>query len=100
VQAWTRADEEGHVWTEHRPFSQADYQRYLSWYVPRTRVFLVRSTQDDEIQAGPAGGYPLHSAEQRHELVSQNISVSSVLFSCHNFLISAMDFAGVVSGAW
>ena len=99
VQAWTRADEDRHVWTEHRPFSHVDYQRYLSWYVPRTRVFLVRSTEDEEIQTRPSGGYPLHSAKQRHELVSNNISVSLVVFSCYNFVTSVLDFTGVVSGA-
>jgi len=99
VQAWTQADEEGHVWIEHRPFSSADYQRYLTWYVPRTRVFLVQSTEHEEIQAVPAGGYPLYSAEQRHELVSHHIFFSSVTCSCYNLLTCAFHFAGHVSGA-
>ena len=99
VEGWTHADEEGHVWTEHRPFSPAEYQRYLSWYVPRTRVFLVRSTENEEIHAGPSGGYPFHSAEQRHELVSNNIYITSIVLSCYNFLTSVLDLTGLVSGA-
>ena len=80
--AWEEAAQEGHVWREERPFSTAVYQQYLEWYVPRTRVFLVRrADQEDVPQAvAPTGTYSLHSAEERHAVVSVTTTTSHFSF--------------------
>ena len=72
VAAWAQADQEGHVWREERPFNASFFRQYLEWYVPRTRVLLVhRAEQEDIPQAvAPTGAYSLHSAEERHGVVS------------------------------
>jgi hypothetical protein len=68
VAAWAQADQVGHVWREERPFNASFFQLYLQWYVPRTRVFLVRRAEQEDIPqaVAPTGTYSLHSVEERH----------------------------------
>jgi hypothetical protein len=63
------------VWTEMRPFDARLLRLYLEWYVPRTRVFLIRRVEEDIPQAvAPTGVYPLHADEERHAAVSATLS--------------------------
>ena len=54
-----------------RPFDARLLRQYLEWYVPRTRVFLIRRADEDIPQVvTPTGVYPLHADEERHAAVS------------------------------
>ena len=82
MEAWAHADEEGHVWREERAFSAPQFQQYLDWYVRRTRVFLVRRPEVQEIPQPAVAGdtYSLVGAEERHRAVSFTIWTSHLLF--------------------
>ena len=91
VAAWAQADQVGHVWREERPFDASFFRLYLQWYVPRTRVFLVRRAEQEDIPqpVAPTGTYSLHSVEERHAAVSVSTCTKILSFTTclHTFYV-------------
>ena len=91
VAAWAQADQVGHVWREERPFNASFFRQYLEWYVPRTRVFLVRRAEQEDIPQAvvPTGAYSLHSTEERHGVVSVSTCTKLLSFTTclHSFYV-------------
>ena len=59
MQQWHEAAAD--VWVEHEPYYEAEYDAYLSWYHPRTRVRVTHMPPEMERRTPSfTDTYPVH----------------------------------------
>jgi hypothetical protein len=76
---WEGASQD--VWPQDGPYDEAEYQAYLDWYLPRTRVRVTHAPRNQQRHTPSyADTYPVHRDQATAHAVSSVMLVLQLIY--------------------